>query len=109
MSVKPKHIDVKRNESLRIDWSDGRVSVYEVGYLRKLSPSAEEKKLREEMKKNPLTILPAGRGDAELQIEDVELVGHYAIRIAFSDGHHTGIYSWSYLRKIDPAGETDEA
>lgn len=31
-----------------------------------------------------------------------ELVGNYALRIAFSDGHRTGIYSWRYLREIDP-------
>ncbi|QDU32454.1 hypothetical protein KS4_04860 [Poriferisphaera corsica] len=101
MSVKPKHIDVKRDKSLQIDWSDGRVSVYEIRYLRKMSPSAEEKKLREEMRNNPLTILPSGRDDQNLLIENVELVGNYAIRIFFSDGHHTGIYSWSYLRSLD--------
>ena len=31
-----------------------------------------------------------------------ELVGNYALRINFSDGHSTGIYSWDYLREIDP-------
>ena len=36
-----------------------------------------------------------------------ELVGNYAVRITFSDGHDTGIFSWQYLREIDPArGET---
>jgi DUF971 family protein len=29
-------------------------------------------------------------------------VGNYAIKITFSDGHDTGIYSWVYLRSIDP-------
>jgi DUF971 family protein len=29
-------------------------------------------------------------------------VGAYALNIRFSDGHDTGIYSWEYLRKIDP-------
>jgi DUF971 family protein len=29
-------------------------------------------------------------------------VGNYAIRIRFSDGHDTGLYSWDYLRRIDP-------
>ncbi|MFM8643067.1 MAG: gamma-butyrobetaine hydroxylase-like domain-containing protein [Phycisphaerales bacterium] len=33
---------------------------------------------------------------------DAELVGNYAIRIRFRDGHSTGIFSWSYLRSIDP-------
>jgi DUF971 family protein len=34
---------------------------------------------------------------------NAELVGNYAIKIHFSDGHDTGIYSWDYLRSIDPA------
>ena len=27
-------------------------------------------------------------------------VGNYAIRIHFSDGHSTGIYSWDYLKSL---------
>jgi hypothetical protein len=34
---------------------------------------------------------------------DAALVGNYALKIRFSDGHDTGIYSWAYLRRIDPA------
>jgi DUF971 family protein len=51
-----------------------------------------------------LTVLPASRtpkGEPLTAIE-AELVGNYAVRIRFSDGHDTGIYSWEYLRRIDP-------
>jgi len=34
------------------------------------------------------------------------LVGRYAVRIKFSDGHKTGLYSWDYLRSIDPAADS---
>ena len=37
-----------------------------------------------------------------LKMVSVEEVGHYAIRIAWSDGHNTGIYSFDHLRKICP-------
>ena len=30
-------------------------------------------------------------------INKVEAVGNYAIRVHFSDGHNTGIFSWEYL------------
>ena len=102
MSKRPKHLDVKRDWGLRIEWDDATESAYEVGYLRKHSPSADAKKLREEVKQNPLTILPNSEDDGPLRIEDVEMVGNYAIRITFSDGHRTGIYSWDYLLDIDP-------
>ncbi len=37
-----------------------------------------------------------------LKMLNVEPVGHYAIRIEWSDGHNTGIYSFDHLRKICP-------
>jgi DUF971 family protein len=65
--------------------------------------------LREEMSKNRLTVLPAGMvRSGPLTAESAELVGNYALKIRFSDGHDTGIYSWSYLRSIDPAKEKPE-
>lgn len=108
MSPSPSHIDVKKDRGITIQWADGSTSYYSVAYLRKMSPSAEMRQLREEQAKNPLTVLPASAargqsgGGASLVIADVELVGHYAVRLRFSDGHDTGIYSWEYLREIDP-------
>ena len=29
-------------------------------------------------------------------------VGNYALQPTWDDGHHTGIYTWQYLRKITP-------
>jgi DUF971 family protein len=37
-----------------------------------------------------------------LRINDVEAVGGYAIRMSWSDGHNTGIYSFDHLRRICP-------
>ena len=59
-------------------------------FLRVLSPSAE--------------VRGHGPGQETLQLnkQDVSIsslvpMGNYAIAIHFSDGHTTGIYSWSYL------------
>jgi DUF971 family protein len=40
-------------------------------------------------------VLQVGKRDVE--ITAVEPVGSYAIRLVFSDGHDTGLYSWDYL------------
>jgi DUF971 family protein len=111
MDPRPKHIDLQREHGLAIRWDDGRESFYPLPLLRKMSPSAEHRLLREEMAQNPLTVLPANQPSAdELKAVDAELVGNYAIRIKFSDGHETGIFTWHYLRRIDPdAPETTEA
>ncbi|MFT4713311.1 MAG: DUF971 family protein [Candidatus Azotimanducaceae bacterium] len=59
-------------------------------YLRVFSPSAEVK--------------GHGPGQEVLQhgkkmvkISELEPQGNYAIKIIFSDGHNSGIFSWSYL------------
>ena len=92
----PRHLDLERDRGLRIEWSDGRSSYLPVSLLRKMSPSAETKKLREEMASNPLAVLPSS-GGGQLRAEDAELVGNYALRIRFKDTPATEIYTWDYL------------
>lgn len=79
-----------------------------------MSPSADMKEMRREQQSNPLSVLPAKFAHHEglLTVIDAELVGNYALRIRFSDGHDTGIYSWDYLRHLEPhatPGESSEA
>ncbi|MCC6682934.1 MAG: DUF971 domain-containing protein [Phycisphaeraceae bacterium] len=99
----PRKIDLKKDKALTITWSDGSVSVYPIAYLRRMSPSADARELRDQMAHNPLTVLPASAAQGgAIVAESAELVGRYALRIRFSDGHDTGIYSWSYLQEIAP-------
>lgn len=39
-------------------------------------------------------------GKETVGIERMELVGNYAVRLIFDDGHDSGIYSWAYLREL---------
>ena len=103
-SDRPMHLDLEKTRGLTITWEDGSTSFYPLAYLRKYSPSADARELRDKMARNPLTVLPSsGSQDKPLTAVDAQMVGNYAIRIVFSDGHDTGIYSWDYLRRIDPA------
>ena len=101
MPVHPVHLDLKRDEALTVRWSDEHVSVYPVAYLRRMSPSADAQQTREELASNPLTVLSSNSA-GPLRAERIEPVGRYAVRLIFSDGHHTGLYTWPYLREIDP-------
>ena len=38
--------------------------------------------------------------DPAIQIDQLELVGNYALRIHWSDGHHQGLYTWRHLREL---------
>ena len=102
MAERPAHLDIKRDRGLTVQWADGTTDFLSVILLRKMSPSAEARQLREEMARNPLAVLPASaaRQSGPLTILDAELVGNYALKLHFSDGHDTGIYSWSYLREL---------
>ena len=99
----PVHLDLARDRGLTVHWQDGTKSFYPVAFLRRMSPSAEARTLREQLAKNPLTVLPSTDAGEPLTATTAELVGNYAVRIRFSDGHDTGLYSWDYLRRIDPA------
>ena len=120
-AMRPRAIDLKKDRGLTVEWEDGSASSYSIAYLRRMSPSADMRNLRDEIARNPLTVLPSSAGHAgrsatgaggggagALVATGAEMVGNYAIRITFSDGHSTGIYSWDYLRSIDPeaAGPT---
>ena len=60
--------------------------------LRVESPSAEVRNHG-----GPKTIL---MGKEQVKISGLEPVGNYALRIAFDDGHDSGLYSWDYLHKL---------
>jgi DUF971 family protein len=41
-----------------------------------------------------------------VSIRSLESVGNYAVRLLFSDGHSTGIFTWDYLAKLGRERET---
>lgn len=59
-------------------------------FLRVYSPSAEVRGHGPGQE-----VLQTGKKDVE--IVDLQPIGHYAIKLIFSDGHDTGIYSWDLL------------
>ena len=89
--VELKLVDEKR--ALHICWDDDRHDTIEAEYLRVESPSAEVQGHSPSEKQ-------VIAGKKHVTISDVVPVGTYAVRIVFSDGHSTGIYSWPYLRKL---------
>jgi DUF971 family protein len=45
------------------------------------------------------TLKPEAISD-EVEIQDLSVVGRYALNFRWSDGHETGIYSFQYLRDL---------
>lgn len=92
-SNSPHPVDIKLHQAsrlLEIKFSNNTECMLSCEFLRVYSPSAE--------------VRGHGHGQEVLQIGKenvnitaIEPVGNYAIKIVFSDGHDTGLYSWDYL------------
>jgi DUF971 family protein len=61
-------------------------------YLRVHSPSAEVKGHGGE------GTLQLGKQD--VTITDIQPIGNYAVRLIFSDGHSTGLFTWKLLFEL---------
>lgn len=92
--IRPSGIKLRR-QSRVLELAYPGESPYQLDweYLRVYSPSAE--------------VRGHGRGQETLQtgkknvvLESVIPMGHYALQLAFDDGHNSGIYAWSYLREL---------
>ncbi|MDD5191495.1 MAG: DUF971 domain-containing protein [Dehalococcoidales bacterium] len=99
--VIPAKLDVKKDQGITITWLDGKISVYTLSLLRSMCPCAKCKEERAEKaaKKPLLNVLP-GNYASDMHIVSAELVGNYALKLAWSDNHDAGIYSFNYLREL---------
>jgi DUF971 family protein len=88
---RPTEINLHQvSRMLDIAFDDGQSFSLPVEYLRVFSPSAEVRGHGPGQE-----VLQAGK--SQVNINAIEPVGMYAVKLVFSDGHETGIYSWDYL------------
>ena len=97
--AEPVKIKLNGKESLNIEWDNGRSINYPLNLLRDESPDARNK---------GETILwkhyaPEPQGPdmpGKYEVENIEKVGNYAIKITWTDGYDFGIYSWDTLERL---------
>jgi DUF971 family protein len=90
-TVWPEEIRLsKAKDSLFVKFDNGYETTLTAELLRVESPSAEVQGHGSGQKTTPA-------GKANVTIAAIEPVGNYAIRISFSDGHDTGLFSWDIL------------
>jgi DUF971 family protein len=106
MFTDPERIAISKSKGITIDWKDGHVSRYGLDYMREQCPCATCTGAHGTPTTKPSTS-PFQMYKAALKIADVESMGNYAIRIVWSDGHGTGIYSFEHFRQICPCGECE--
>jgi len=99
---KAEHIAISRSNGIRIDWQDRHHSEYTLRYLRDHCPCAQ---CAGTHGTPPAAAGPFPLYQPALKTQEVEPVGNYAIRLHWSDGHNTGIYSYDYFRRICPCAD----
>ena len=81
----------RRRNVLRIVWDDGGDCEYPIAYLRGWCPCAGC-----QGHGGPIRF----REVPDVHAEAIAEVGAYALSFRFSDGHDTGIYTWTWLRRL---------
>jgi DUF971 family protein len=91
---KPTEINLHQvSRVLDVAFDDGKQFALPCEYLRVFSPSAEVRGHGPGQE-----VLQVGK--REVNIDAIDPVGVYAVKLVFSDGHDTGIYSWDYLYEL---------
>jgi len=85
-------------KQLFIAYDDGAEFALAYKTLRLESPSAEVQGHGRGPKPPPPVVSDS------LTVEKADPVGRYAVRIHFSDGHSSGLFTWAYLRQLGEAG-----
>ena len=102
MRLEPTNIQQIGNE-LAIHWNDGTESYLKLENLRRACPCAAcggEPDVLGNISRPHLSY--TGKS---FQLTGFDLVGGYALQPRWADGHSTGIYSFTYLRRLGQASE----
>jgi DUF971 family protein len=88
---------------LGISWNDGSESFFKLEALRRACPCAAcggEPDVLGNISRPHVTYT-----DESFRLIGFDLVGGYALQPRWADGHGTGIYSFTYLRRLEEALE----
>jgi|SoiMethySBSTD1v2_1073268.scaffolds.fasta_scaffold454386_2 ATP-binding protein involved in chromosome partitioning len=89
----PRRFEQVDARTLGVEWTDGHQSRYVVRDLRLACPCAHcIQEWTGQVMVDPATI------SADVHPLELEPVGSYGLRIRWSDGHDTGIYTYDRLR-----------
>lgn len=97
----PRDIKASTNSrTLTLQWGEDHVGVYPYRELRLACGCAG---CVDEWSGRPL--LDPATVPADIRITGIDPVGNYAIRIHWSDGHDSGLYTWDRLAALCPCGK----
>ena len=93
--VTPTDVAISPDGGVMVQWDDGKESRFAPRWLRARCPCAgcvdewSGQRTVGEAQVKP-----------DIRANNLEAVGRYAVRIDWSDGHNSGIWSWDYLLEM---------
>lgn len=93
--IEPIAFEQKEPRSVNIGWKDGKITTLQARALRLACPCAS---CIDELTGKAL--LDPESVPEDVAIVDTDVVGRYAFRFKFSDGHDTGIFTFPFLRGL---------
>jgi ATP-binding protein involved in chromosome partitioning len=94
MEATPKEIK-SANGVITILWSDGHASRYDPRDLRlacRCAACVDEWSHK--------SLVQPDRVPMDVKPRTIDVVGNYALHIDWSDGHNTGLYTYTYLKEV---------
>jgi DUF971 family protein len=103
LQTRPKDIAIDRSAgNLKITWADNHVSEFNLRWIRANCPCATCREERRAAELNTDLLKLSSGPLPSTQIAGAELVGNYAVRLTWTDGHTAGIYAFTSLRASCP-------
>lgn len=93
--VRPTDVAVSPDGGVQVRWDDGKESRFPARWLRARCPCAG---CVDEW--SGQRTVGEAQVKADVRPQNLEPVGRYAVRIDWSDGHNSGIWSWEYLLEM---------
>ena len=92
----PLNISVKEKTKLVINWNDDTNTIIKLTNLRKNCPCAVCKAEKDEQSKSYIPIY----SDEQITISNLKVIGQYALKVEWKDGHQTGLYEFDFLKEL---------
>lgn len=105
MRLEPTNIQQIGHE-LAIQWNDGTESYFKLEMLRRVCPCAAcggEPDVLGNIAR-PLV----SYNEKSFELTGFQVVGGYALQPRWADGHNTGIYSFTYLRRLSQSSRAQD-
>jgi DUF971 family protein len=103
MTPSPQNIRIRKDQSVvEIVWNGGRTQLFPFRFLRIHCPCAAcVNEFTGERILDPNTV------PTDVNPSTVEFAGNYALKVGWSDGHHSGIYTWEHFSRLGAHPEVE--